>query len=125
YRGYQTPPRFLNFVTRQDGEGRWQRYRAVSLGIQMRSGEQIDKFGKEVDKALAGMQGRLPADLLIERTSDQPLQVEENLDLFMDALYEAIALVVLVALIGFWEWRAAVLMMLAIPITLSMTFGMI
>ena len=43
----------------------------------------------------------------------------------MDALYEAIALVVLVALIGFWEWRAALLMMLAIPITLSMTFGMI
>ena len=125
YRGYQTPPRFLNFVTRQDAEGRWQRYRAISLGIQMRDGEQIDKFGHEVDKALAGMQGRLPADLLIERTSDQPLQVEENLDLFMDALYEAIALVVIVALIGFWEWRAAVLMMLAIPITLSMTFGMI
>ena len=125
YRGYQTPPRFLNFVTRQDADGRWQRYRAISLGIQMRSGEQIDAFGREIDKALATMEGRLPADLLIERTSDQPLQVKENLDLFMDALYEAIALVVLVALIGFWEWRAAVLMMLAIPITLSMTFGMI
>ena len=85
YRGYQTPPRFLNFVTRQDGDGRWQRNRAITLGIQMRDGEQIDKFGHEVDEALAGMQGRLPADLIIERTSDQPLQVEENLDLFMDA----------------------------------------
>ena len=39
------------------------------------------------------------------RTSDQPLQVSENIDLFMSSLYEAIVLVVLVALIGFWEWR--------------------
>src|SRR6185312_1995042 len=30
YRGYQTPPRFLNFVTRQDADGHWQRYRAIS-----------------------------------------------------------------------------------------------
>ena len=125
YRGYQTPPRFLNFVTRQDEKGNWQRHRAVSLGIQMRDGEQIDAFGREIDKALGTMAGRLPADLLIDRTSDQPLQVKENLDLFMDALYEAIVLVVIVALIGFWEWRAALLMMLAIPITLSMTFGII
>ena len=42
----------------------------------------------------------------------------------MDALYEAIALVVLVSLIGFWEWRSAVLMAISIPITLAMTFGM-
>src|SRR5262250_3119542 len=42
----------------------------------------------------------------------------------MDALYEAIVLVVLVSLIGFWEWRSALLMALSIPITLAMTFGM-
>ena len=42
----------------------------------------------------------------------------------MDALYEAIILVVLVSLIGFWEWRSAVLMAISIPITLAMTFGM-
>ena len=42
----------------------------------------------------------------------------------MRSLYEAIALVVLVALIGFWEWRSALLMALSIPITLAMTFGL-
>src|SRR5262249_25866064 len=57
-------------------------------------------------------------------TSDQPLQVKENLDLFMGALYEAILLVVIVSLVGFWEWRSAVLMAISIPITLAMTFGM-
>jgi multidrug efflux pump subunit AcrB len=52
------------------------------------------------------------------------LQVEESIDLFMKSLYEAIILVVIVALIGFWEWRSALLMALAVPITLAMTFGM-
>ena len=42
----------------------------------------------------------------------------------MVSLYEAIILVVLVSLVGFWEWRSAMLMALAIPITLAMTFGM-
>ncbi len=42
----------------------------------------------------------------------------------MKSLYEAIVLVVIVALIGFWEWRSALLMALSIPITLAMTFGM-
>ena len=41
----------------------------------------------------------------------------------MDALYEAIVLVVLVSWIGFWEWRSAALMAISIPITLAMTFG--
>jgi hypothetical protein len=45
-------------------------------------------------------------------------------DLFMNSLYEAIILVVIVSLIGFWDWRSALLMGLAIPITLFITFGM-
>jgi multidrug efflux pump subunit AcrB len=42
----------------------------------------------------------------------------------MGSLWEAVALVVIVSLIGFWEWRSALLMALSIPITLAMTFGM-
>jgi multidrug efflux pump subunit AcrB len=42
----------------------------------------------------------------------------------MTSLYEAVVLVVLVSLIGFWEWRSALLMVLSIPITLAMTFGL-
>ena len=78
----------------------------------------------KVDAALDELKQRLPDDLILARTSDQPRQVEENIHLFMASLYEAVALVVLVSLIGFWEWRSALLMALAIPITLAMTFGM-
>ena len=67
----------------------------------------------------------LPADLILAHTSDQPLQVKENINLFMRALVEAIILVVIVSLLGFWEWRLALIMALAIPITLAMTFGVV
>jgi multidrug efflux pump subunit AcrB len=121
-RGYQTPARYLNFQTLRQADGTWRRARAVTVSLQMRPGEQISAFGEAVDAAIARLGPAIPSDLVLSRPSDQPLQVEENVELFMRSLYEAIALVVLVALIGFWEWRSALLMALAIPITLAMTF---
>ena len=124
-RGYQSPPTFLNFLNWQDSSGKWHRSRAVTMAIFMRDGEQIADFGKTVDAKLAAAKRYLPDDLIMARTSDQPLQVKENVDLFMDALYEAIILVVLVSLIGFREWRSALVMAVSIPTTLAMTFGII
>lgn len=123
-RDYESPPRFLNFVSWKDKNGNWQRSRAVCLAVFMRTEEHIDKFGESVNKALAALAQKLPDDLVILRVSDQPEQVEDNLELFMMSLYEAIILVVLTALIGFWEWRSALLIALSIPTTLAMTFGM-
>ncbi len=124
-RGYQSPPQFLNYLTWQAPDGKWMRSRAITLGVNMRDGRQIGLFGQHVDAALKTVRQYLPEDLVMVRTSDQPVQVKENIELFMDALYEAVALVVLVSLIGFWEWRSALLMAISIPITLAMTFGMI
>src|SRR5215467_5889400 len=124
YRAYDTPARYLNFYTWRDGNGKFQRSRAITISVQMGSGQKINEFGKTVDATLADLRTRLPADLIMARTSDQPVQVAENVELFMTSLYEAIILVVLVSLIGFWEWRSAALMAVSIPITLLMTFGM-
>ncbi|MBI2875275.1 MAG: efflux RND transporter permease subunit [Candidatus Tectomicrobia bacterium] len=124
-RGYESPPRFLNFYTWRDARGRWHRTRAITLAVQMRPGEKIGQFGEAVDVTLAALKQRLPEDLIMARTSDQPLQVRENIHLFMKSLYEAVLLVILVAWVGFWEWRSAVLMATSIPLTLAMTFGMI
>ncbi len=90
----------------------------------MRPGQKIGEFGHAVDSTMQVLRTRLPPDLIMARTSDQPLQVKENIDLFMGSLYEAIALVVVIALIGFWEWRSALLLAISIPLTLAMTFGM-
>jgi multidrug efflux pump subunit AcrB len=122
-RGYQSPARYLNYLTWADKNGTWHRSRAVTLAVQMKDADQITAFGKSVDQKLTAVKQYLPEDLIIAHTSDQPLQVKENISLFMDSLYEAIVLVVLVSWLGFWEWRSALLMALAIPITLAMTFG--
>jgi multidrug efflux pump subunit AcrB len=122
-RDYQSPARYLNFLTARGPDGKMQRTRAITLAVQMRPGEQIADFGVAVDKRLSDVQKLLPEDLILRRTSDQPLQVRENVSLFMNSLYEAIALVVVVGLIGFWEWRSALILALSIPITLAMTFG--
>src|SRR4029079_16476817 len=41
----------------------------------------------------------------------------------MGSLYEAVALVVFVSLVGFWEWRSALLMACSIPLPLALTCG--
>ena len=123
-RSYTSPPTFLNFYGHRDADGSWQRTRAVTLAVQMKTGGQIGEFSKAVDATLEDLKARLPNDLVLARTSDQPTQVREHIELFMGSLEEAIVLVVIVSLIGFWEWRSALLMALSIPITLAMTFGL-
>jgi multidrug efflux pump len=124
HRGYQHPVRFVSFYTWRDKSGRWQRGRAITLSTEMKKGEQIDRFGTAVRARVDEIRRSLPADLVIGTTSDQQRQVREKLDLFTRSLWEAVLLVVLVSLIGFWEWRSALLMALSIPITLAMTFGL-
>jgi multidrug efflux pump subunit AcrB len=124
-RSYQAPAQYLNYYTWRDPSGHWQRSRAITLAIYMRDRRQIARFGESVDTKLTQLHAILPADLILAHTSDQPLQVKENIHLFLRALIEAIILVVIVSLLGFWEWRLALIMALAIPITLAMTFGIV
>jgi multidrug efflux pump subunit AcrB len=123
-RDYQSPPRFLNYLVARDSSGKLVRSRAITLAVEMQRGEQVSEFARQIDAELARDARLLPPDLIVRRTSDQPLQVRENVELFMRSLYEAIGLVVLVGLIGFREWRSALVLALSIPITLAMTFGL-
>ena len=96
-------PENVNYYSQRNDDGSWRRSRAVTLAVQMRAGGKIGDFGTAVDARLADVRAQLPEDLILARTSDQPRQVEENIHLFMGSLYEAVVLVVLVSLIGFWE----------------------
>jgi multidrug efflux pump subunit AcrB len=124
HRGYQHPARLLSYYTWRDQHGEWQRGRAITLSTEMKKGEQIDRFGTAVGARVEDVRRSLPPDLVIGTTSDQRRQVREKLDLFNRSLWEAVLLVVLVSLVGFWEWRSALLMALSIPITLAMAFGL-
>jgi multidrug efflux pump subunit AcrB len=121
-RGYQHPARFLSFYTRQDA-GQWRRGRAVTVSIEMRKSDQIERFGASVGARIDEVRRALPADLVVGVTSDQRRQVREKIEMFNRSLFEAVVLVIVVSLIGFWEWRSALLMAISIPVTLAMTFG--
>src|SRR3954447_7159618 len=121
-RGYQHPARFLSFYTHRDASG-WRRGRAVTVSVEMRKSDQIERFGTAVGARVDDVRRALPADLVIGVTSDQRRQVREKIGLFNQSLLEAILLVILVSLIGFWEWRSALVMAISIPVTLAMTFG--
>ena len=123
-RGYQDPPPALNFAYQQDRTGAWRRARSVTLAVYMRAGGNIAQTGRAVDAALASLRTRLPVGLQISRISDQPQQVRESVGLFLESLWQAVVLVVLVSLVGFREWRSALLMACAIPLTLAMTVGL-
>ncbi len=121
-RDYESPPSYLNFYTWRDATGVFQTSRAITLAVQMRPDEQIAHFAQDVETALHDIIQTLPEDIVIAKTSDQPRQVEEKIDLFMTTIYEAIAIIVIVGFIGFGEWRSALLLALSIPLTLAMTF---
>jgi multidrug efflux pump subunit AcrB len=120
-RGYEEPPRILNLRTVKAGERLWTT-RAVTLAVRQVKGTQIADFSREVDAALASLKNVLPGDLRIERTSDEPERVAHKIGEFRRCLFEAIGIVVIIALV-FMEWRSALVVALSIPITLAMTLG--
>ena len=121
-RGYQHPARFLSFYTHKDASG-WHRRRAVTVSVEMRKSDQIERFGSAAGARIDQVRRALPPDLVVGVTSDQRRQVREKIDLFNRSLFEAVVLVILVSLVGFWEWRSALVMAISIPVTLAMTFG--
>ncbi|MEI9949032.1 MAG: efflux RND transporter permease subunit [Pseudomonadota bacterium] len=123
-RGYQSPPTFLHYLVTQGRDGKLERQPAITLSVNMRAGGQIEDFGKEVDAKLELVRRLLPRDLFIERTTEQPREVRERLQLFGVSLAEAVLLVVLVTLLGFKNLRAALIVALSIPLTLAMTVGL-
>ncbi len=120
-RGYETPAFDTTWLTRRGRDG-WERTRSISLAVQVRSGAQVTAVGAALDQLVDRVADRLPADLEIVKTSDQPELVRTKIDEFLRSLLEAVAIVIGIALL-FMERRSALLVAASIPITLAMTFG--
>jgi len=54
-RDYESPPRFLSYLTWKDDKGNWQRTRSIVLSVFMRNKKHIDEFGKAVNQSLDGL----------------------------------------------------------------------
>ena len=77
-RDYESPARFLNFYNWQDTQGNWQRTRAITVAVQMGTGQQVHQFATAVNKTLADLQSRLPKDLVIAAPAISPNRLKRT-----------------------------------------------
>lgn len=111
-REYDAPD---SYVT---GNGR----KAVILSMEMREGNNIVRYGQEVDEVLAAFQQELPPDVQVERIADQPKVVDESVTSFVRDLMISIVVVILVMMVLF-PFRSAVVAATSIPISIFISVG--
>jgi multidrug efflux pump subunit AcrB len=112
-RGYADPPEKIM----RDG-GR----EAVLLGLVMQKGANVIKVGEGVDKAITAVERDLPVGMAFGRVSNQPKVVEEAVAEFIEALGEALAIVLVVSFLSI-GWRAGLVVAITIPSVLATTFA--
>lgn len=90
--------------------------RAVLLGVEMKAGSNVVEMGTEVMARLAEMRARrLPPDIDFATINDLPTQVDNLVKDFVDNLWQAVLVVLLVALL-MMGWRPALVMAAAVPL---------
>jgi len=97
--------------------------RAITISVRQVKGTHIANYERDISGALEDLKLRLPPDLRIERTSNEPEEVHHKIKSFNKCLIEAVLIVVIVSML-FMEWRSALLVAICIPITVAMTLGM-
>ena len=120
-RGIQDPPNYLTrFISPEE-----RAERALLVGLTMKSGQNIVEMGEQIEAAVEGMRGTLlPPDVKLTRINDIPRQVSGLVTGFVINLWEAILIVLLVALL-MMGWRAAVVMATAVPLCMISAFAVV
>lgn len=120
-RGYDNPIAFrIETLARLRPDAGLVPLRSVMLTVEMKEGQVIQKFDREVRAAVEQMQAKFPAGMRVERVSDQPRSVDERVRNLLRAFFEALLVVIVVSLL-LMDWRSAVVVALAVPLTLAMT----
>lgn len=115
-------PEHVDFLSRAGHSGKLARQRSVLLAVEMKPNQVIGDFGREVQASIDKLRPSLPAGIHIETVSDQPKSVDRRIQHFTECFVEAVLVVIAVALL-LMEWRAALIVALAIPLTIAMTVG--
>src|SRR5213083_2301862 len=140
----QTPEEFGNIVVRANPDGSFVRVKDIAridLGAQSYNlkgrlngqpaavlacyqlpGSNAVKAAQGVRKLMAEAKQRFPADMDFAVSLDQTLSVTEGLNDIVKTLFEALALVVLVVFIFLQGWRATLIPLCAVPVSLLGTF---
>lgn len=111
-RGYVDPPSSL---FRFNGQP------AIGLAIGMKTGANLLQFGEALDAQMKRIVADLPVGVDVSRVSDQPAVVDEAVSGFTSALFEAIAIVLVISFISL-GLRAGMVVAISIPLVLAITF---
>ncbi len=95
---------------------------AVALAIFQRPGSNALTTADGIRKAMAELSKGFPAGIKYEIIYDPTRFIAQSVDAVRDTIFEAILLVVLVIVLFLQTWRAAVIPLLAIPISLIGAF---
>ena len=94
---------------------------AIGLAIAMRDGGDVLALGKNIEHAMAEIKAELPVGIEPTLVAEQPATVEHAVDEFMEALWEAIAIVLGVSFISL-GLRAGAVVAVSIPLVLAAVF---
>lgn len=95
---------------------------AVGIGIAMAAGGNMLEFGRALDVKIEQVRSQLPLGVTISSVADQSLVVEDAVSGFMHVLAEAIVIVLAVSFVSL-GLRAGLVVAVAIPVVLAMTFA--
>ncbi|WP_223458343.1 MULTISPECIES: efflux RND transporter permease subunit [unclassified Pseudomonas] len=112
-RGFNDPPAPRMRFMAQD---------AIGLAVAMKDGGDILVLGKALEVEFARIQKNLPTGMELRKVSDQPAAVKTGVGEFVQVLVEALAIVLLVSFFSLGV-RTGMVVALAIPLVLAMTFA--
>ncbi|OMQ42915.1 efflux RND transporter permease subunit [Ensifer sp. 1H6] len=94
---------------------------AIGLAIGMKTGGNLLAFGEALEKTMSRIVQDLPVGVSVDQVSDQPKVVHEAVGGFTKALFEAVAIVLAISFISL-GFRAGLVVAIAIPLVLAITF---
>ncbi len=97
---------------------------AVALGIFQASGANTIEVSNNVRKAMAELKRDFPEDVDYSIIYDPTTFVKDSIKAVVITLFEAIALVVLVVILFLQTWRASIIPLLAVPVSIVGTFAL-
>ncbi|WP_341959621.1 efflux RND transporter permease subunit [Pseudomonas sp. RC10] len=112
-RGFNDPPA---------PEMRFMGQNAIGLAVAMKDGGDILVLGRALEAEFARLQNNLPAGMALSKVSDQPAAVKTSVGEFVQVLAEALGIVLLVSFFSLGV-RTGMVVALAIPVVLAMTFA--
>ncbi|KWF09131.1 efflux RND transporter permease subunit [Burkholderia pseudomultivorans] len=110
-RGYDDPP-----VTQMRANGK----AVLGIGVTMQPGGDVIRLGKALDAESKDLQARLPAGLKLTEVSSMPHAVSHSVDDFLEAVAEAVAIVLIVSLVSL-GLRTGMVVVISIPVVLAVT----